>query len=153
MRIANNRAGFTALELATVMTMIGIIMAMTFPHLHGFKEREDARSAQTQIAAYAAMARAAAVQRGRPASVRFDSDSMWVTADTVGSTLRLRPAVSLRQTFGVSLTGSQSAVTFDPRGFSPSTPTAGARYVVQRGVLRDTVCVTRMGRIKTKECA
>jgi prepilin-type N-terminal cleavage/methylation domain-containing protein len=153
MRIANNRAGFTALELATVMTLIGIIMAMTFPHLHGFKEREDSRSAQQQIAAYAAMARAAAIQRGRTASMRFDSDSMWVTADTVGSALRLRPAVSLRQNFGVTVTADQAVITFDPRGFSPSTPAAGVRYVVRRGALRDTVCVTRMGRIKIKECA
>jgi hypothetical protein len=78
---------------------------------------------------------------------------MWVTADTVGATLRLRPAVSLRKNFGVTVTVDQGVVTFDPRGFSPSTPATGARYVVQRGTLRDTVCVTRLGQIKTRECA
>jgi prepilin-type N-terminal cleavage/methylation domain-containing protein len=149
----NNRAGFTALELATVMTLIGVIMAMTFPNLRGIRQRENARGAQQQIAGYAATARAAAIQRGRTASVRFDSDSMWVTADTVGATLRLRPAVSLRRNFGVSVTVDQGVVTFDPRGFSPSTPSAGARYVVQNGTMRDTVCVSRLGRIKIKECA
>jgi prepilin-type N-terminal cleavage/methylation domain-containing protein len=153
MKMSNNRSGFTALELATVMTLIGVIMAMTFPYMHGFKEREDSRSAQQQIAAYAAMARAAAIQRGRTASIRFDADSMWVTADTVGSTLRLRPTVSLHTSFGVTVAADQAVVTFDPRGFSTSTPSAGARYVVSRGAHRDTVCVTRMGRIKIKECA
>ena len=153
MKLTNNRSGFTALELAVVMTMIGIIMAMTFPRLAGFRERENSRSAQQQIAAYAAMARAAAIQRGRTASVRFDNDSMWVTVDTVGSTLRLRSAVSLRGNFGVTLAADQSVITFDPRGFSPSTPSAGARLVVSKGVLRDSVCVTRLGQIKIKECA
>jgi prepilin-type N-terminal cleavage/methylation domain-containing protein len=153
MRMTGNRAGFTALELAVVMTMIGLIMAMTFPHLAGFRERENSRSAQQQVAAYAAMARAAAIQRGRTAAVRFDNDSMWVTVDTVGATLKLRSAVSLNRTYGVSLAADQAVITFDPRGFSPSTPSAGARLVVSKGALRDSVCVTRLGQIKIKECA
>ena len=155
--MSSNRRGFTLVEVVIVIAVAGILTTITSSGLTRFRQRAQNDAAKRYVEAYAVAARAIAMQRGRSASLHLAGDSIWVTADSAGANLLLRPAIRLRQEFSV-VTSGPSQVTFDPRGFSAGTPTAGVRVVVQpvlNGGLHpvsDTVCVSRTGRVRVHGC-
>jgi prepilin-type N-terminal cleavage/methylation domain-containing protein len=152
-----NRRGFTLVEVVIVIVVVGILASITSSGLTRFRQRAQNEVAQRYVEAYAVAARAIAMQRGRSASLNIAGDSIWVTADSAGVDLLLRPAVRLRQEFRVTAAGP-AQVTFDPRGFASGAPAVGARVVVQPTLngsihaVSDTVCVSRTGRVLSQGC-
>jgi type II secretion system protein H len=68
------QAGFTIIELLTVVAMIGIMAAMGIPAIKSFSRSTDVKSAATQLAADGWLARQRAIATSEPHSIRFDPD-------------------------------------------------------------------------------
>ena len=154
----SNRRGLTLVELVIVLSMVGIVAGITVTGYTRSRARVQNGIAQRYLEAYAVGARAAAMQRGRSTTLNVQGDAVWVTADSAGTVLPLRPPINLRNNFGVTASGTRSTVSFDPRGFATALPQAGASFVIAPATgsaasVRDTVCVSRTGQIRTRGCA
>lgn len=154
----SKRRGVTLLELVIVLTMVGIVAGITVSGYTRSRQHVQNGIAQRYLEAYAVGARSAAMQRGRSTTLNVQGDAIWVTADSAGTQLPLRPPIDLRSNFGVTATGTQSTVLFDPRGFATALPQTGVRFVIAPVIgssanVRDTVCVSRTGQIRTRGCA
>jgi prepilin-type N-terminal cleavage/methylation domain-containing protein len=151
-----DRQGFTLVELLTVIVMVGMLAGLCLGGFVRARQKSQNATAQRYIAAYATSARAAAVQRGRRTTLHLSGGTIWVTADSASIDLPLRPPMDLGNQFGVATSATLSDVTFDPRGFAPTVPAGGARFFVappRGGAVRDTVCVTSTGQVRTRGCA
>lgn len=152
-----NKRGFTVVELVIVVCIIGIIASFTVAKQSRARVRTQNSIAQRHVATYATTARTAAMQRAHPVTLRINADSVWVTADSAGTELPLRPALLLQRHFGVTTTASTALVAFNARGFAPGLPETGARVVLVPSIsgtaVRDTVCVSRTGKVRTRGCA
>src|ERR671931_541343 len=77
------RRGFSLIEMFVVFVVVGVIVMIGAPRLRDAFEKTNVRSARIAVATSAAIARAAAVQRGCRAALHFaygTSSGMWVTA-------------------------------------------------------------------------
>jgi type II secretory pathway pseudopilin PulG len=149
------------IELLLVIAMIGAVAAIAVPRMRTFRDSSAVRSARLELTAAIEAARAASIQRGRAARVRIRNDSVLVTVDTsaVGSATTLRYTVlgpkSLRAEHGVSITGvlpSDTGVAFESRGLASPRLDQTAIFVIRRGAMRDSVCVSRLGMLLPSGC-
>jgi|SRR5919197_65051 prepilin-type N-terminal cleavage/methylation domain-containing protein len=127
------RRGFSLIEMFVVFVVVGVIVMIGAPRLRDAFEKTNVRSARIAVATSAAIARAAAVQRGCRAALHFaygTSSGMWVTAcrlatpnsvDTIGSVR------NLSNEYKVTLTATLDSVRYDPRGLSVETADALVR--------------------------
>jgi prepilin-type N-terminal cleavage/methylation domain-containing protein len=138
------RFGFTVIELALVLTISAVCMAMVAPKFQPAVDAAKLRSAKTELASYLTVARASAIRRNAQSQVLISGSSVTTTVSVNGTQTTFRRATDLSVSFGVTFSGSPpSSITFDPRGFL--TGSATAKYVLVRGTLKDSVCVTSMG--------
>jgi len=138
------RAGFTVTELALVLTIAAVCTAMVAPKFQPTVDAAKLRSAKTELASYLTVARASAIRRNAQSQVQVSGSSVTATVSVNGAQTVFRRATDFSQSFGVTFSGSPpSAVTFDPRGFVTGSGTA--KYVLVRGSLKDSVCVTSLG--------
>ena len=145
------RKGFTVAELIMVVLLIGVIAAVGLPRLRQGLEKQNVRSAKALIASMVATARAAAVQRGCVSTLSFSPDSVWVTACGVTgnpppASVVVGTAKHVGAQYNVTLSASQAAINYDPRGmsllFQPTTVRViGPQY-------RDSVVINELGRVK-----
>ena len=63
------RVGFSMIEIMVVIAILVVLASTTFPRISRWRKNYDLRSAKESIASTIATARAAAVQKGRPARV------------------------------------------------------------------------------------
>lgn len=122
-----SRPGFTLVEIAVVLTILGIVAAVTAPGL-ARTLRGGADSVARDIVSVYGIARDAAATRGAPASVRLElaTGAYWVvtepSATAAVDTLRhgrLRLAPEIRLTGGHR---GWVVTTFDPLGRSRGSP-------------------------------
>ncbi len=155
------RGGFTMVELLLVITMVGAVVAIAMPKLRGFRDTSAVRSARLELTTAIEAARAASIQRGRPARVRIMNDTILVTVDTaaVGAGAPGRYTVlgpkSLRGEHAVIVTGataSDTGIAFDSRGLASPRLTGTAVFVLVRNATRDSVCVSRLGMLLPARC-
>ncbi|MDF1503411.1 type II secretion system protein [Roseisolibacter sp. H3M3-2] len=157
------RAGFSMVEVLIVIGMVGVLVMIAGPRARAFREGASIRGARMELATAIEAARAAAIQRGRPARVRIRTDSIVVTVDTgapgaaASGRYRVLGPLRLDSEYVVTVTAADvadSIITFDSRGLAnPRLGADGARYVIQRGVRKDSVCVSNLGMILPRECA
>ena len=154
------RGGFTVVELLLVITMVGAVVAIAMPKMRAFRDTSAVRSARLELTSAIEAARAASIQRGRPARVRIANDTILVTVDTgaAGSTTQryamLGPK-SLRGEHAVSVTGkaaSDTGIAFDSRGLASPRLAQTAVFVLERNGTRDSVCVSRLGMLLPSRC-
>ncbi|HVE78648.1 MAG TPA: GspH/FimT family pseudopilin, partial [Gemmatimonadaceae bacterium] len=109
---------------------------------------------QQTIASYAAVARDAAVQRGRQTTLNVMDDSVWVTTtNAAGAAVTLRPKVGFDARTGIALQKDNDAITFDHRGYTNvSSSSNHTKFIIRHGTARDTVCISRGGRVKIRGC-
>ena len=152
-----NQRGFTLVELLIVVCLVGIIASFAVARSGRARVRTQNAMAQRHIATYVTTARTAAMQRGAVVTLRINADSVWITADSLGTELSLRPALFLSRYYAVSTSATVATVPFNARGYAPSLPQAGARFVVAPAIsgyaISDTVCVGRTGKVRTRGCA
>lgn len=144
------RPGFTAIEMALATTIVGIVTAIAYPKLTSIREQSELQGAKRQVITQLAGARTSAIQRGRSVDLRTVGGGVWLTIED-GGTKIISPRIRVDETFGVSLTASHAIVSYDARGYATSLPVAGAKFVLARGAMKDSVCITRLG-VVLQEC-
>lgn len=150
-----SRLGFTLMEMMIVVSMIGLLTLMVLPKFSGLVERNKLNAAREEITAAIATARAAAVQKGRSATVYLTGNSIRVIVVTsnAGATTTLVPSKSLSTLYNVSLTSSSDSIRFDMRGYASPRLSATGMFKVLAGSRRDSVCVTTVGQIMPRSCS
>lgn len=147
-----NRRGFSAIELLTVLVIVGIITAFGIPRVRNAVLKSNVRSAKVALGTLVVKARAAAVARGCNATVTLDATppgtiSIAVCADTGAGTQILGGVDSLGARFKVLVTPT-STLTFDPRGLATDYSTRVFRIVSQSSSsVNDSVIVNPLGQV------
>lgn len=129
------------MELAVVLTLLGILLGLAVPRLSGALDGIHAGQAAARIALAHGRARAAALGEQRVARVVLTTDSLVVL---VGDSLRWRlpgPAMD-----GAALMSEPGETSYAPNGLAMGA--ANARYVVTRGLARVEIFVSRLGRVR-----
>src|SRR5437899_10367549 len=140
--------GFSMIELIAVLILIGVIASIGVPRLPTGLEKQSGRSSKALIAAVAATARGAAIQRGCPATLNMTADSVWVTACGVNppaANVQVGTKKMVGSEFRVTLNPSVASVVYDPRGiasvFQPRTfRVIGPHY-------QDSAMVNEVGKV------
>ena len=150
--MSRSRSGYTLTEMLAVLVIFGVVTSLSIPRMHGVSTRSSVRSARLQTAVYLTQARAAALQRGREARFIRSGNLLKVTIDSSGTQVLLVPSHNLLSERNVSLSASRDTIRFDPRGFAIGT-SAIEKFIVVRDGMRDSVCVTKMGKVIQRGCS
>ena len=80
---ANHRQGFSLVELAVVLVLLGLIVSITLPRFSGITERERLRTAARRLAGMALEAYSESVTRVRPFFFCLDLENRQAWLSTV----------------------------------------------------------------------
>lgn len=151
------RHGFTVPEVLIVLVTMGILFALSAPRFTVLREQSAARAARLQLGSAFAAARAAAVQKGRPATLTIDDGIVRVTVLTglSATTTTVLGPLRLDGTEGSATLASidgPTTVTYDPRGMITPGLATVARYQLTAGDVSDTLCVSAVGMVLSRDC-
>ncbi|MHB1224842.1 MAG: GspH/FimT family pseudopilin [Gemmatimonadaceae bacterium] len=148
-------SGFTLLELLIVVVISGMLAMMAAPRISAARNTANLVSAREQLSAAISTARAAAIQKGQPVTLRFTAAGPSATVvGRTGAQLRIVAPVDLRTQYGVTVSTRTDTIRFDSRGLAA--PKLGGRAVFRLtgaagGV--DSVCVGVLGQIMPRGCS
>jgi prepilin-type N-terminal cleavage/methylation domain-containing protein len=142
-----NRPGFTAIEIALVTAIVGLLAAVAYPKLSQVREQGALQGAKRQVITQLLAARASAIQRGHAVQLRTQNGQVWVSTVIGGTTTTISAIASVEESFGVDVAASHDPITFDARGYATSLPLTGGKFVFERNGGADSVCVTRFGTV------
>ena len=150
-----SRRGYTLTEMLIVVGIVGMLTLFALPKFHGLVERNQLTAARDELAAAIATARAAAVQKGRTATLFLSGNQMWVTVVTsnAGTTTTVVPVKSFGSLYNVSVTATDPSITFDMRGFATPRLSSTGIFRIIGASRRDSVCVTTAGQIMPRSCS
>lgn len=148
------RRGYTLTEMIIVVGVVGLLTIISLPRFSGLVERNRLSAAREELTAAIATARAAAVQKGRTATMFVSGNQMWVTVVNSGSgTTTVVPVKSFSSLYNVSVAATEPSITFDMRGFlTPRLASTGVFRIVGAS-RRDSVCITSAGQIMPRSCS
>lgn len=148
------RRGYTLTEMIIVVGVVGLLTIISLPRFSGLVERNRLSAAREELTAAIATARAAAVQKGRTATLFVSGNQMWVTVVNSGSgTTTVVPVKSFSSLYNVSVAATEPSITFDMRGFlTPRLASTGVFRIVGAS-RRDSVCITSAGQIMPRSCS
>ena len=152
-RASSHRAGFTMIEMLTVMVLFGIMAAILTKPVSGAFRANARRAAKREASAYLFRARVIAVQQSRASQLVRSGNVLKIRVDSSGTMVQLGTATDLGAAYGVTVSMSSSppdTIKFDPRGFMLTPPTP--KIVVTRDAAADTICVTGLGRVTLRSC-
>ena len=139
------RAGFSLIELLTVVSVLGLMLVIAMPRVADANVRRNVKSARAAVASLYARARIQAVQTRRPATLQFTDSLAWVTVpegaglDTVGA------VENLGAQFGVSIAAT-GPVSVQPTGLvNAGTP---IRVTVTKQGKSDSVVISGYGKMQ-----
>ena len=154
-----SRRGYTLTEMLIVVSIIGLATLFALPRFRGLAERNRLTSARDELAAAIATARAAAVQKGRTATLFLSGNQMWVTVVTnnAGATTTIVPVKSFSTLYNVSVAAAApsglTSVTFDMRGFASPRLSAMGKFLITGAKKKDSLCITTAGQLLPKGCS
>ena len=137
------RAGVTLLELSLVLGIIGVLLAVTVPRFAEYVDRIRVAGATREIVSTFATARQIAIARARHASVLVHADRGTIEVRCESQRVLER---DLAAAYGVTLRATRDSMAYDPIGLGYGA--ANLRVIVARGAARDTVVISRLGRIR-----
>ncbi|MEO7457997.1 MAG: hypothetical protein ABIY52_17200 [Gemmatimonadaceae bacterium] len=137
------RVGYTLVELALVLVVIGLTAAVGIRQVHLYLDRIATRDAVRAAGALVERARDEAIALHTVVSVRVDtaSASLELLASGVPPARTLLGAMH-----GVTLSTSRDSITFDVRGLGYGA--ANLTLVTRRGRAADTLTTSRLGRVR-----
>jgi prepilin-type N-terminal cleavage/methylation domain-containing protein len=147
------RAGFTLVELLTVVVVLGTTAGMSMPKVADSLRRNTVRSAREQFAMAHSLARATAIRYGRTAQLKVNTSTakFWVQADTSGTGLFATVGtVHDLSVGGVSVTSNRSTLCFGAQGLPTTGGTCDAgdiSIVFSMQNRADTVRTTALGKV------
>jgi prepilin-type N-terminal cleavage/methylation domain-containing protein len=138
------RRGFTLIEMAIVLVVLGIVAGISAPHLSGYVDRLAVRRAADETAAFFNRARIAAVYRAVRMRIAFASDSLTAIAEGAADSVAWKAPGPAR--YGVGLTASRPEIMLYPNGLGLGA--ANTKLVFRRGVAADSLTISRLGRLR-----
>jgi prepilin-type N-terminal cleavage/methylation domain-containing protein len=149
------RSGFTLVEMAIVIVLIGILTGLTFPKIRDALDKTSVRSARVDVATFVALARNAAVRRGCQGVVHFvygTQSRVWVTAcprylPGTGTVDTIASIDNLENRYSVSLTSTSDSVQFDPRGLRIVFATTVVRFTGNVNSNTDSLVINQIGKV------
>ena len=144
------RPGMTAIELIIVMAIMGILVTFAWKPISQTWDESSRRAATREVASYLHRARAASVQRSRRTWFVRTGDAVKILTDSSGVIVPYGTQIDVYGRHGVKLTSTADTVAFDPRGFAKTL--VSPRFVVTGSTGADTLCVTGLGTVKTRQC-
>ena len=147
------RTGFTLVELLIVMTIMGIMGMYAYPKLRSATTSYSTRNARQQVTSMIIVARAAAVQNGSEARFIRSGNVARVVVDSSGTFVTLASR-DLNREHGVTFTTSGTArdtIRFDPRGVAIGL-TGAAIFKFTNSTVKDSICVSKLGKVARTGC-
>jgi prepilin-type N-terminal cleavage/methylation domain-containing protein len=147
-----HRSGFSTIEMAIVLAVIGVIVLIGFPKIRETLDKTNVRSARTAVATLVATARQAAIQRGCVSAVHFASTNatVWVTTSCPSKVDTVSGVEQLATRFNVSLVATRDSLRFDPRGLGMDNLSSTNTVIRLSGSVSsavDSVVVSPMGKV------
>jgi type II secretion system protein H len=142
----SNRIGFSLIELLMVVTIVGIMAFAVAPTARQIVVNNAVRSAKQEIAATLAVARASAIHNGRTTRFVRTGNVLHARLERGGQFDTIVRPMDMTE-YKVLVEMNVDTIRFDSRGFAPGMPGAYLTVRFARGTKRDSVCVTRFGRI------
>ena len=153
------RRGYTLTEMLIVVSVVGLLTLFSLPKFAKLAERNRLSAARDELATAIATARAAAVQKGRTATLFLSGNKMWVTVVTndAGTTSTVVPVKSFSTLYNVSVAAlapsGLTSVTFDMRGFASPRLSATGKFLITGASKKDSLCITTTGQLMPKSCS
>jgi Tfp pilus assembly protein FimT len=140
------RRGFTLLEIALLLAVIGLTFGIALPRLSALRDSLAVRQAAEDIIAAHRRARMLAVLRSGPVMLSVSSDTL--TIRSAGASFDVWGG-SGPAALGVSLDGPLRRIIFSPVGLAMGL--SNASFALARGHATRTVIVSRLGRIRVTQ--
>jgi len=137
--------GFTLIEMAIVVSIIGILSLIAMPRIERALSRRDLAAAKSKISLLLLKAKSDAVQRRREVSFTIGSAQAVLTTTTPDGASVFLTAVEFGRENGVTVSPA-GALTIQPNGLILT----GTPYLVrlQKGRVADSLTVTGFGRVE-----
>jgi type II secretory pathway pseudopilin PulG len=139
------RAGATLLELVVALALLALLTAIVAPRLGALLDAARVRGAAAELSAAFGAARELALLRGGLTAVTIDSVAGTVSVHDGADSTHVR---RLHALFGVRLHPSRDSLAYAANGLGHGA--ANLRVVVARGAARETVTVSRLGRVRRR---
>jgi type II secretory pathway pseudopilin PulG len=137
------RSGTTLLELLVVCAMTGALLAIAVPPIAAAFDRAAVHAAAADVETQFALARDQALARRAPVWVVLDSAGRAIRVEIPGGGTHERVLGSL---YGVAIRSTRDSMSYDARGLGRGA--ANLTLVLARGRARDTLVVSRLGRVR-----
>ncbi len=156
----HKRRGFSLIELAIVVVMMGILATLGLPSFRLVRDRNNVNSARARVESMVASARAAAIHKGRLSLFVVSGNLMavWTQDPTTGAWSQQIPYYNVNAVYpGLNMQvggAGLNYVYFEPRGLTWATarPPSTLVFRVVGQTKSDSVCVSRMGQILPRGC-
>ncbi len=114
------KRGYTLTEMLIVLSVIGVIVAITLPSMVAGLRQQATRGAVDRLAMTHSLARSTAVRYGRVAELHIDATNVrfWVEVDTSGTGIRDTVGLMNDLARQVTMSSNRSLICFDPRGLT-----------------------------------
>ncbi|MFL5593837.1 MAG: hypothetical protein ACJ78M_02195 [Gemmatimonadaceae bacterium] len=153
--LVSQRRGFTIIDTVVVISVIGIVAAISGPKLSAALQRRTTASAADVFALTHALTRSTALRYGRIAQLHIDApgNRFWVDVDTSANGVGQRATIGNVRDLsenGFQMTSTRSLVCFDARGLASTLGTCQSgdmKVVFLEGGLADTVTTTILGKL------
>ena len=152
------RRGVTLIEMLVVVSICGLTTALVAPNLATARDGAGRRAAHQVLEGAIAATRAAALQKGKTASLTIANNTATVTvlSGMASSSVTVMGPVRFTSAFNATievLNGSTTTIAYNARGLLTPTPAGPLIYRVNVGATRDTVCVSPAGVILSRGCS
>ena len=149
--------GFSLIELLIVIAILSVVYLRLLPIISEIKARTALRATRQELMSAFSAARAAALQKGRVATLTLTSTgaSVSVLNASSGIAATIFGPISFNSQFGTvlnTLSSAPTAVAFDPRGLVTPALTTVSKYRISIGSWADTVCISGSGMPLRRGC-
>lgn len=135
--------GFTLIELVLVISLAGILTAITLSKAGSFIDRTEVRGATTEAESMFSRARHIAIARGIQTTLDIDPAQQTLSIRTDTESLSSR---DLGAAHGVAIATNKTSITYSPIGVGYGA--ANFTMILSRGRAADTIYVSRLGRVR-----
>ena len=145
------RVGFTLLEVAIVVALMGILGGYAAPRLFQARMKASTRSAAQAVLAQVTRTREIASRRRIPTRVTFSGATIRAIGTIGGVDQDVLPPLNVSTEYAGTLSSGQSEIRFDTRGFA-SGLTGQVEVRVLHGSVSSAVCISRYGNARLGGC-
>ena len=147
----------TMSELLIVAAIAGLVFMLAVPKIAVIRDGAGKRAARQQLVAAFAATRAAALQKGKSATLTLTSSTAKVTvlSGLAGAEVTTWGPIAFQSTLNATiapLNGASNTISYNARGMLTPTPAGTLQYQLTVGTTKDTVCISTTGIIMPKGC-